>query len=227
MAKKVYHIPLQQTLQFIKKNKAELNNLTTDKKLLEYSKLLGKSHYHLEIERFIHFFKIEKDITHSLNTIEYFNSAKFIDEIFNLLTFSQFDLDKSEINYKDFFYGVCYIFSKNNSKLFELFMQKIFLHFHTTFNPNSNIKIDYKDMSITLIKSKKYTLKESFGEDKNGSYFKILLDEKIVIDERGKLIKTLRKKVYKKLFYYLIDLDDEIILAKEEAYERVQSLKDM
>ncbi len=38
-------------------------------------------------------------------------------------------------------------------------------------------------------------------------------------------IKSLRKKVYKKLFYYLLDLDDEVSLAKEKAYERIKGLK--
>ena len=201
MAKKVYHIPLQQTLEFIKANKAELKYMLNNTKLLEYNKLLGKSYYCLEIEKFINFFKIDKDPTFRLKTLEYFNSIKFLEEIYKLLNFS---------NQKDFFYSFCYVLNKKIPKLFELFMQKVFLHYHTAFNKNSNITIDYKEMALTLIKSKNITIKESFGENEENSFFKILLDDKIVIDERGKLIKTLRKKAYKNLFYYLLDFEDEI-----------------
>ena len=227
MAKKVYHIPLQQSQHFIKANKAELNSLCTNKKYLEYTKLLGKSYYQLQIEKFMFFFKINKDITHALNTLEYFNGAKFLDEIFVHLNFSQFNLEKNNVINKDFFYGFCYILTQKNTTLFELLMQKLFLHYHTTFNNTSNINIDYKDMALSIVKSKTITLKESFGEDEKGSFFKILLDGEVVIDEKGKLIKTLRKKVYKNLFYYLIDLDDAISLERDKAYNRVQGLKEM
>ena len=224
MAKKVYHIPLQKSLQFIKANKAEINRLTIDKKYLEYCKLLGKSYYHLQIEKFINFFKIDKDLTHSLKTIEYFNSIKFFDEITHLLNFSQFDLEKSNTSKKDFFYALFYIFNKNDNELFELFIHKIFLHYHTAFNNSSNISIDYKEMAQTIARSKELAIKESFGEDDKNSFFKILLNDKVIIDEKGKLIKTLRKKAYKNLFFYLLDLEDNISLEKEEAYNRVQNL---
>jgi len=227
MAKKVYHIPLQKALQFIKANKTEINRLTTDTRYLEYAKQLGKCYYYLQIEEFIKFFKIDKDLTHSLKTMEYFNSAKFFEEISALINISQFDLEKTKTNTKDFFYGLFYIFNKTDNQLFELFIHKIFLHHHTAFNSSSNINIDYKDMSHTIAKSKNLTLKESFGEDEKDSFFKILLDDKVTIDEKGKLIKTLRKKAYKNLFYYLIDLEDKVSLDREEAYNRVQDLKDM
>ncbi len=225
MAKKVYHLPLQQTLSFIKTNKAELKRLLSDTKQLEYKRLLGKSYYYLEIEEFVRFFKVDKDISNTLKSMEYFNGTKFFDEIYTLLNFSQFDFKNTP--QKDFFYAFCYIFIKNNPKLFNLFTQKIFLHFHTTFNNTSNINIDYKELALTLIKSKKTDLKESFGETEKESFFKILLDDKIVIDERGKLIKTLRKKAYRTLFFYLLDLEDSINLQKDEAFYKIQNLRDM
>lgn len=227
MAKKVYHIPLEKSLQFIKINKVELNTLLLDVKLLQYSKELGKSHYHIEIEEFIQFFKIDNSVNSALKTLEYFNSSHFFDEVYKLLNFTQFDLKKSKINQKEFFYAFCYLFIKNNNKLFKLFIQKIFLHYHSTFNTNSNITIDYKQMSQALIKSKKLKLKESFGEDENSSFFKILLNDEIVINEEGKLIKTLRKKAYKNLFYYLIELDDIVNLQRDIAHNRVLDLKDI
>jgi hypothetical protein len=137
MAKHIYHIPLQNTLDFIKTYKTQLKKLTTDKEQLAYYQLLGKSYYHLQIEAFIKFFKIDKELTYALKTIEYFNSTHFIDEISKSLNFSQFRFEKELLHSKDFFYAFCYIY-----------MQK---------------------------------------------------------HEKGKRIKTLRKKAYKRLFYYLLD----------------------
>ncbi len=62
-----------------------------------------------------------------------------------------------------------------NGEVFELFIQKIFLHFYTTFNSASSLKIDYKDMALTLVKSKGLHLKESFGEDEKGSFLRYSL----------------------------------------------------
>lgn len=227
MAKHIYHIPLQKSLHFIKENRPKLKNLTTDNKLLEYHKLLGKSYYYLQIEEFMAFFKINKELTYALNTLEYFNSTPFINEIAKNLNFSQFGLEESHINPKDFFYAFCHLYLHHEGEAFGLFIQKIFLHYHTAFNKNSNINIDHKELSHALTKSKHKTLKESFGEDDKGAFFNILLDGKIVISERGKLIKTLRKKGYKRLFYLLIDMDDRDDTTQNEAYETLDALKSL
>ena len=203
MSKKFYHIPLQQTLEFIKTNKTDINELSQDRKNLEYSKLLGKSYYILEIEEFISFFKIDKDLRYALNTMEYFNSKGFLDEIHKSLSFSQFSIEESK--QKDFFYAFCKILYQKNNSLFKLFMQKMFLHYHTAFNNTSDTNIDHKEIVLALVKIRDIDTKESFGEDNNGSYFKILLDDKMVVQKRGRLIKTLRKKAYRELFFYLID----------------------
>jgi len=56
-----------------------------------------------------------------------------------------------------------------------------------------------------LAKNRKRTIKESFGEEGESSFFKLFLDGNLEVDERGKRIKTLRKKAYRKLFYLLLD----------------------
>ena len=224
MAKHVYQIPLQKTLHFIKENKTQLKQLIPDNKQLEYNKLLGKSYYYLQIEEFISFFKIDKDLTYALNTIEYFNNIIFLKEVLKSLNFSQFNLEEKNVNPKDFFYAFCYLYFKNSAEDFGLFMQKTFLHYHTAFNGNSNININHKEICQTLAKSKNMLLKESFGEEDTSSFFKILLDDKVIINENGKLIKTLRKKAYKNLFYYLIDREDNINTDREEAYNEMQEL---
>ena len=206
MAKYFYHIPLQNALDFIKKDKAKLNRLTENKKELEYHKLLGKSYYYLQIESFLSFFKIDKNLGYALKTIEYFNSVLFLDELCKSINFSQFKLEQKQVHNKDLFYAFCYLYVRYSPEAFELFMQKTFLHYHTAFNQSSNIAIDHKQMCQSLLQSKKMALKESFGENDKEAFFKIIVDGKELMAENGKSIKTLRKKAYKKLFYYLIDL---------------------
>ena len=202
MAKKVYHIPIQQAHAFIKNNKLTLIKLTREPKYLEYSKLLGKSYYSLEIEIFIKFFKIDKSLDYSLSTMEYFHSTNFLNEVFKLLNFSQFEIESKQ---KDFFYGFCLLFYQQDASAFSAFMQKLFLHYHTAFNSHSNIEIDYQEMSHSLLKSQKRECRDSFGEEKEEAFFKILIDEGVEIIEIGKRIKTLRKKAYKRLFFRLIE----------------------
>jgi hypothetical protein len=110
------------------------------------------------------------------------------------------------------------------SEAFALFIQKTFLHYHTAFNAESNIHIDHQEMSHALAKSKKVTLKESFGEEDGGSFFKIYIDDKIQVEERGKRIKTLRKKAYKRLFYALVEMDEKRQSEVEEAYEKMREI---
>jgi len=204
MAKKIYSIPLQKVRLFIKTYKSELKKPLSDAKKFEFFKLLGKSYYTLEIERFINFFKIDKEIKNALKTIEYFNSKIFIDEVAVLLNFSQFDLEEKGVNKKDFFYTFSYLLYKKDIELFKHLFEKLFIHFHTSLQNNSDIRIDFKDMAIFMAKNQKIEFKESFGKESKEAYFKILINNKTAVEERGKLIKTLRKKAYKRFFFYLI-----------------------
>ena len=208
MAKHFYHIPLQRTLQFIKENKSQLNSIYHDKKQLAYYKELGKSYFALEVEKFIEFFKIDSSIEYAVKSLEYFNSLIFVDELYKILNFSQFKLEDEKFEKKSFFYAFCYLYAKRERDEFELFFQKTFLHYHTSFNQNSNIEINHKEICHALAKSKQLTLKESFGEDDDGGFFKLLVDEEVVIDEKGNRIKSLRKKAYKKMMKHLLDVKE-------------------
>ncbi len=209
MAQKIYHLPLQQTNIFIKKYKDAISKLTQDKNFLEFNKLLGKAYYITELDEFINFFKISKDTKYALSTIEYFNSIKFIDIVNTHLSFEQFELEKYNINHKDFFYAFCNILRKYNIKLFRHLLEKLFLYYHKSFNNTTNINVDFKNISLDMAKQKNLKVKESFGEEGSGSYFKITVDDKIIIDEKGKLIKTLRKKAYKIFFDFVLDFESE------------------
>ncbi len=205
MAKHFYHIPLQNTLAFIKEHRSTLNILIKDPKALAYHTQLGKSHYILEIESFITFFKIDKETDYALKTLEYFNSTPFMSELHQILNLTQFNLDSQRIETKTFVYALCYLYMRRDAEGFGAFMQKTFLHYHTAFHAQSDIRIDHQEICHALAKSRNTRIKESFGEEGEGSFFKILLDGKVVIDEKGKRIKTLRKKAYKKLLHQIID----------------------
>ena len=206
MAKKLYAIGLKKVLELVKEHKGSFRKLAQERKLLEYYKLLGRSYYLLEIEKFIKFFKIDKDRGYALKVLESFNSKIFIDELALKLNFSQFELEKSSIEAKEFFYGYLYLLQDLDRELFEHFLEKLFIHYQTTFKANSSIDINFKEMAIALAKNRKLSLKESFGESESGkAFFKIIEDGKTVVNKEGKSIKTLRKQAFKDYFYSLLD----------------------
>ena len=57
----------------------------------------------IQIESFISFFKIYKNLEFSLKTINYLSSLTFLENIFTLLNFNQYDFVNLKINQKDFF----------------------------------------------------------------------------------------------------------------------------
>jgi len=204
MAKKIYALPLKKVLELIKNNKNLFKEPLYNKHLLEYYKLIGKSYYILEIRKFIEFFKLNKDTSYALKILEMFNSKIFINEIAIRLNFSQFKLEEFNILEKDFFYAFLYVLKSVDKELFELFLEKFFIHYYTTVHMPSNIKINFKEMSIAIAKIRGLEVKESFREiSKNRAYFKIIENGKVVIYKEGKSIKTLRKKAFKEYFFLL------------------------
>ena len=204
MSKKLYHIPLRKTIRFIEDNKTTLNKYIVDSSLLEYHKLLGKSYWILEIESFIKFFRIDRDINYTLNSIEYFNSKIFFDRIYEHLNFFKFDSNQKDIEKKDFIYAFFYLIYSSDLELFKSLTHQILLHYHTTFNQNTKIYIDYKEMVKSILKRDNKSIKESFGIDKNGVFFSIFIDNELIINQKGKSIKTLRKNIYKKVLFLII-----------------------
>ena len=205
MAKKIYALPLKKVLELVKNNKTLFKEPLYNKHLLEYYKLIGKSYYILEIKKFIEFFKLNKDTSYALKILEMFNSKIFINEIAIRLNFSQFKLEELNILEKDFFYAFIYVLKNIDEELFELFLEKFFIHYYTTIHMPSNIKINFKEMSIAIAKTRGLEVKESFKEiSKNLACFKIIENGKVVVYKEGKSIKTLRKKAFKEYFQILI-----------------------
>lgn len=158
-------------------------------KKLEYGKRFGKAYYVLEIERFICFLKIDKNLDYALKLITYFESEVFIKELLTLMALEDFCEAKRE-----HFYLFLHYLEEYDSKLFSSFLQQSFMHYHTTQTPTS--KTDAQTLATTLAKDKKINFSESFGEENGEAYFKIVVDDEVVVERKGKSIKKLRKLVY-------------------------------
>lgn len=204
MAKKIYSIPLMDIKQAIKINRLLLNKALKDSQLLEYNKTLGKCYFNLQVEKFIEFVHIQHNTTYALSILKYFSSNSFLDNIFKLLDFNQLSLSDN-ISQRDFFYHFCFIIKDKNKNILNLFLQKVFIHFHPTFHQQSNIKINFINMAKELIQFRKLEFKESFGEKDDFIFYKIWINGIMVIDDKGKSVAILRKKSYKIIFYRIID----------------------
>jgi len=206
LAKKLYAVPLKKVLALVAEHKSAFKALTKNRQHLEYAKLLGKSYLCLEVEKFIKFFHIDKDTLYALKTLESFHSKVFIHELSLRLNFSQYALEKHNIETKEFFYGYMYLLQSVDKALFEHFLEKLFIHHHIAFNTSSNTEINFTQMANSLAKNRKLDIKESFSETQpNKAYFKILENGKPVVFKEGKSIKTLRKQAFKEYFYGLLD----------------------
>ena len=129
MAKKLYHLPLQRIRSFLTEHKSTLGSNLKNSKKLEYTKRFGKAYYLLEVEWFICFLKIEKNLDHALKLITYFESKAFVQELSELMKLSDFCEGR-----RDYFYGVLHYLQEHEPKLFSSFLQQSFMHYHTS-NP--------------------------------------------------------------------------------------------
>jgi len=206
MAKKIYNIPLQKVKEFKKHTKITQT---------EFYITFGRVHYTIEIEKFIYSLKLQKDKTNAIKITKEFLNQKFIEQVSTLLEFSQKD--------ESLFYAFCYELYLKEKELFELFLEKLFIHFYSSYTKKSKIIIDYVEMAKELAKLKHLKLKDSFGEVDKKSFFKIYVNGKVVIELYGNSIKTLRKKAYKKLTYKLLDFKEDCDL--QDVYDKLQDMK--
>jgi len=196
MPKKLYHLPLQELHLFIEQHKSTLRSDMKNSKKLEYAKRFGKAYYLLEVERFICFLKIDNNLDHALKLISYFESEAFIKELLTLMELEKFCEAKRE-----YFYLFLHYLQEHNGKLFSSFLQQSFMHYHTTQTPTS--KTDAQTLATTLAKDKNINFSESFGEENGEAYFKIVVDDEVVVERKGNSIKKLRKLVYREFLKLL------------------------
>ena len=203
MARKLYSIHYEKVAHFVKVNKPEIKAHLSSASF-EYAKLFGNAQYEIRIKNFIEQFKIEKDKSYALEVISYFKSVVHIEKMLAHIGLTTF-MDK---NPKELFYVFVYILEHSKDEdIKDIFFYQSFLFYVFSLNKSSNIIIDHKKMSLSLMKTSypDITIKESFGETDSDAYFTLSLSNGDVIKEIGASIKTLRKKAYKKLFFNLLD----------------------
>jgi len=242
MAKKLYHIGIDTIKQFISTNYSNINSNIKDSQKFELSKNFGRSYYEISINDFFLKYKIQKDILYAIKVLNIFKSYKFIFKLYRYLNLERFEnLDSlslmNENSIKDYkksiFYSFVYFLftniDDNKITISQKLFSEYFLHYISSINNSSLIHIDYKNLTLGIIKGKNIVIKESFKIDEQSktAIFKIIInnEEKIILN--GSSIKTLRKKAYKQTFLYLIDNDtlDNKTARISEAYEKFDELK--
>ena len=224
MAKHLYHIGFNSIKQYISQNKSILNSYISDNDKIQVSKLFGKAYYEVAMYEFMKAYKIINDTKYSLQVLNVFKSNLFVDTLFSHLGLDMFEniANKNKNMNRDkkaIFYTFVYFLFENGNDEKESIKDKLFrhyfLHYLSTMNKETSTNINFQDMTKSYIKSmknKNITLKESYKilenkedmEDKKVIFY-ILIDKKVIITLEGKSIKTLRKKAYKKIFFWLID----------------------
>ena len=132
MAKKLYHLPHQRIKKFITQHKSTLRSDIKNSKKLEYAKRFGKASYLLEVEYFMGFLKIDKNLDHALKLIKYFESQAFVEELSKLMKLQEFCEGKRE-----HLYLVLWHLKECEPEIFSSFLQGCFLHFYTEQTPSN------------------------------------------------------------------------------------------
>lgn len=208
MARKLYSLKYEKVAQFAKENKADIKAHLSST-AFEYAKLFGNAQYEIRIKNFIEHFKIEKDRAYALEVISHFKSIGHIEKMLSHIGLLSF-MDK---NPKELFYIFVFLLERSKDEtLKDIFFYQSFLFYVFTLNKSSNITLDYKPMTLSLLKTSHpdIKVKESFGEKDEGegnisAYFTLELNNGHTIKELGTSIKTLRKKAYKQLFVNILD----------------------
>jgi hypothetical protein len=193
---------------------------------------LGRAYYEIAIFEFVKQYKIDQDVAYTVQVLNLFKRYDFVKMMYDYLHLNRFedsnyikkaDENLTKLYHQNIFYTFVYwLFDDSKDtqtpKVKDKLFNHYFLHYLSTFNSQSSINLNYKDMSLAYIKGKDITIKESYKSDETSKIvdFKLLVEAKnqeiknYIINIRGKSIKTLRKKAYKKLFMKLIEEMDYI-----------------
>jgi len=220
LAKHFYQIGIDSIKHFISKNQAGINKNIINNEKFELSKVFGRAYYEIAIKEFFREFRLDKEPKHAIQILNIFKSVKFIDEIYKYTGLSKFEdidyvskADNSSLKdyKKSIFYSFIYFLyvyeNEQKRKIQSQLLSKYFLHYVSTINYKTNTELNYKNMTLSYVKGKDINIKESYKIDNDTQTvsFKILIDNKVIIDIVGKSVKTLRKKAFKQIFFYLLD----------------------
>ena len=224
MAKKLHQIGFNHIKHYISKNKDLINRYINNSDKHQLAKQFGKSYYEIAIKDFFDKQKIYKNPKYALQTLNIFKSKQFIQELSVYLDLAMFKDKESQTS---IFYSFVYFLYDNinpDKKDIQLkLFHHYFLHHISTINTQTPTNLNYKNMTLAYIKGKDITIKESYkiDEDTQNVNFKILLNGKAKIDLDGKSVKTLRKKAYKLIFFYLLDHKEDTEIKNTKSYKEI------
>lgn len=116
------------------------------------------------------------------------------------------DKEKGSVNKAVFFILIALVEEAGNPKVMDCLTTRFYSYLLSKFLFSERaVNINYKAMVEGLLKSDFPKLvRESFGETPEGAYFKLHFKKKLIYEEAGKAIKTMRKKGYKELLFHII-----------------------
>ena len=219
MAKKLYHIKIDEIKQFISLNYPKINTYVKDSHKFELTKSFGRAYYDIAINDFISQYKIDKDTLYAIKVLNILKSTQFIFELYSSLSLERFENinnistmdENSKKDYKkSIFYSFVYFLftdiNENKQTISKRLFLEYFLHHLSGISKSTPIFLDYKKLTLGILKYKNITIKESYKIDENNiAVFKLLINDEEKFVSKGRSIKTLRKKVYKKAFLYFLD----------------------
>jgi len=183
----------------------------------EYSRTFGKAIYHLKIKQFIEQFRLNKNISYALKTFNLLSTYECINEFIertklkNLIEHTQ-DQSTYKNQALNKFYSFVSILTEDNSnfskEIQERIFQKYFLHYYLWVRADKGREINYQDMVKYLLKGKIADVKEQYKQLEDKVIFNLIFNGELITSLEGKSIKTLRKKAYKKLFFYILENQD-------------------
>lgn len=211
MSKKLYAIGFEKVKTFAQEHKSHFRATLNDTSSTHVMAVFGKSHYELAILDFFKSHSILKNPSYAMRLLEYFKSSDFIIQtlqhsgLYTLLTLSE----KKGANVNDllvrYFYACCHLLHEKfkNDEINRALFYLNFIHHAAQVQAKSGIEKNPEAMAKHLLKPK--IPKESFGESEEGAFFKLILDSVSVVEQKGKSIKTLRKKSYAILLKMILD----------------------
>ncbi|WP_457624687.1 hypothetical protein [Persephonella sp.] len=225
MGRKLRFIGVEKINKYISEKEEIIQEILNNPTYFEYAKTFGKAAFYLKIKEFIERFKLDKNKSYGLKVFNVLSSFECINELFKRTYFQKLikgNYEKS--NVMSTFYVFVYLMNKElqeksgnfhkSRDIDERLFVRYFLHFYLSTRPDGGRNVNYQDMVKYLLKGKIADIRERVLNLNGSTNYILIFNGKEVFNETGRSIKTLRKKGYKKLFYYILDNQDVLYSIK-------------
>jgi len=222
MAKKLYFTGFKRINQYLEEKEEEFTKLLKSRADFEYSRTFGKAIFYLKIQQFLKRFHIEKDKSHALKVFNILSSYECINELLKRTLLKDFlkeiNISSDEkVKTLNLFYSFVYFLENDSSNSIfakdtqERIFTRYFLHFYMFARKDKGRNINYQDIVKYLLKGKIADIKEIVKRSSEHVEFTLIFNEKEIFKENGKSIKSLRKKAYKKLLFYILEDEPQVL----------------